>query len=390
MADRTPTVASGARSTVAGIVSTRLKVDMSDTLFRLESEEGALMTTMSLCGKERANAKTVEWLTSELRPKFARINGGISNGLTDTTFTVDSPQGSYVQSGFLIKFTRTGETCLTTTGGSATTIVVTTRSWGATAAGTVVDNDEILIIGPAYAENASLQSAISVTETRYTNNVHTMRHNWAMSGLLQEISNNGGTYAEKDPETQRQDMLLVHKRDLNLALLHSEGATSGGTATVQGLVPWIVANAPNNQNAATVLTEPVFEAGNRTWTRFAKSKRLTLIASREFCGIVDQFARVVQRVEPGADTYGLAITTYRSRYCTIKLIEEIGLEGDEYSKYAIGVDPKNLRLKYVRDTRMLKNRQGTSVDGTEEEVLTDFSGVYGLPESTYLWTDAAS
>ncbi len=53
MADRTPAVASGARSTVAGIVSTRLKVDMDD-IYMYESEyEDALFKTLSMISKEK-------------------------------------------------------------------------------------------------------------------------------------------------------------------------------------------------------------------------------------------------------------------------------------------------------------------------------------------------
>lgn len=389
MPDRLPTVASGARTTVAGIVSTRLKVDMGD-LYKWESQGAALYTSVALLGKERAIAKTVSWHVSELRPKFARINGGITNGLTDTTFTVDSPMGNYVRPGFLIQFTRTGETCLTTTGGSATTIVVTGRSWGATAAATIVDNDEILIIGPAYAESASLQSAVSVTETQYSNYLHTMRHNWNIGGLLMELSKNGGTYNGDEAALQRKDILATHKRDINLAMLFSEGATSGGTATMTGLIPFINANAPGNVNNATVLTEPVFESGNKQWFRGGESGSRVLVCSRNFHAIASGFPKAQIRTSTGETKYGLRMEDYISAHGDVKLVREVALEGDEYDKYAVGFDPKMVKMKYARDTRLIKDRQGVSEDGYEEEVLTDFSAVWGHAETCYLWTDVAA
>jgi len=389
VADRTPTVASGARTTVAGIVSTRLKVDMSD-LYEWESEGAALYTTLSLLGKERAINKTVSWHTRELRPKFMRINNGAGYTDASTTFTVDTPMGNYVQPGFLIQVTRTGETMLTTTGGSATSVVVAARSWGTTTAAALVDNDEILIIGPAYAQSPSLESAMSVTGVQDSNYIHTMRHNWDMSALLKELSENGGTYNGSDAEQERKNMLATHKRDWNLAFLFSEGATSGGTATMTGFKPFIATNATGNVNSATTLTEPVFEAGNEVWFRGAGAEKRILVCARKFHAIANQFPSAVQRTTPGATKYGLRLTDYTSAHGDIKLVREVALEGDEYAKYAIGFDPAKVKIKHVRDGRMLKDRQGVSEDGYEEEIVSDMSLVLGHPEGMYMWTDIAA
>lgn len=387
MADRTPAVASGARSTVAGIVSTRLKVDMSNT-FMYEAD-GGLYALLSLIKKEKAIAKTVSWHVDELIPKFVRINGGTLDD-SGLTFTVDTPGGSYIPSGFLLQNTRTGETYLSTTGGSATTFVVTARSWGATAAAATADNDEILILGPAYAEAASLQSAVSTTETMYSNRVQTFRRNWHIGGLLQAISENGGTYGGQDPEIQRRKMIQTVKRDLELSLLFGESAASGGTATLGGVVPFIKTNAAGNVNSATVLTEPVFELANETWFRGGESSSRILVTSRRVHGILNQFPSTVQRTSPGATKYGLRMSDYTSVHGDIRLVRNTNLEGDEYVKYAIGLDPSQVALRYVRDFRLIKDRQGVSEDGYMEEMLGDFSAVWGHPETMYLWTDIAS
>lgn len=385
MPDRTPAVASGARSTVAGIASTRLKVDMADKLFQWENIGAPLYTTLVMLGKEDAIAKTVAWHVDELVPKFARINGGITTGATDLTFTVDTPMGSYVGVGWLCEFTRTGETFITTTGGSATTIVTGARSWGNVTAATIVDNDEILIIGPAYAENATLGAAITTTEVQYTNNLHTLRHNWSISGLLQELSARGGTYNGDESKNQRMKMMATHKRALELALLKSEAATSGGTATMYGFVPWLKRYGTGNVNSASTLTEAVFEAGNETWFRGDGSDRRVLMCARKVHGIINQYAGSVQRTSSGQKMYGLRITDYTSAHGDISIVRNTHLEGDTMSKYAFGFDPTRAKLKMGRDTRILKDRQGTSTDGYEEEVVTDISAIFGTPESMYLY-----
>ncbi len=390
MADRTPAVASGQRTTVAGIASTRLKVDMADVIYNYEAQGAPLFVTLSMLSKEEAINKTVAWHTDELVPKFARINAGGGYLSTDVTFTVDTPGGSYVNSGWLCQITRTGETFLTTTGGSATTIVAAARSWGNVAAAALVDNDEILIIGPAYAEGATLGAAITTTEVQYTNNLHTVRHNWSMGGLLKELASRGGTYAGDDSKRQREKMVATHKRALELALLTSEAATSSGTATMYGVLPWNARYATGNTNTATTLTEAVFEAGNEVWFRGGESESRVLMCSRKVHGIVNQFAGSIQRTKSGQKMYGLRITDYTSAHGDIALVRNVALEGDEYGKYAFGFDPKAVKLKVGRDSRIIKDRQGTSVDGYEEEILTDISAVWGSPETVYQYTDVAA
>ena len=385
MADRTPTVASGARSTVAGIASTRLKVDMDD-IYMYESEsEDALFKTLSMISKETAHAKTVAWHADELVPQFIRVNNGAGYNSAATTFTVDTPGGSYAPPNFLIEVTRTGEQMVTTTGGSATSVVVVGRAWGTTAAAALVDNDEIMILGPAYAESASLQSAVSTTETQYTNKIQTVRHNWQMSGLLQAISENGGTYGGEDPAIQRRKTMATHRRTLNRLLLNAESGTSGGQSTMTGLIPFIEANASANVNSATTLTEPVFEAHNQTWFDAGESGDRVLLVSQAIHGIINQFPSTVQRTKSGDKTYGLRISDYTSVHGDIRIVRERQLRGDKYAKSAIGFDPNLVKLKVVRDTRLIKDRQGVSEDGYQEEVLTDLSAIWGNPSTLVYW-----
>ena len=384
MADRLPAVASGARSTVAGIASTQLKVDMDD-IYMYESEsEDALFKTMSMISKETAHAKTVAWHADELVPQFVRINGGTLDD-SGVTFTVDTPGGSYIPPGTLLENTRTEEQYVTTTGGTATTFVVTARSWGATAAAATADNDEIMIVGPAYAESASLQSAVSTTAVQYTNNIQTVRHNWSVSGLLEAIAKNGGTYGGEDPAIQRRKTMATHRRTLNRLLLNAEAATSGGTATMTGIIPFARVNNSGGVNHATTLTEPVFEAHNQTWFDAGESGDRVLLCSQAVHGILNQFPSTLQRTKSGQKNFGLRLSDYQSAHGDIKIVRERQLRGDKYAKAAIGFDPTRVKLKVVRDTRLIKNRQGVSEDGYSEEVLTDLSAIWGAPGTIVYW-----
>lgn len=389
MADRLPAVGTGARTTVSGIASTRLRLDVSDIIYDYEDMEAALYTTLSMLGKEDAINKTVTWHTDELVPIRIRINGGISNGLMDTTFTVDSPGGSYVGVGWQIQFTRTGETCVTTTGGSATTVVVTARSWGHVAAATIVDNDEILILGPAYGEAADLGTAVSTTEVAYNNTLQTVRHNWTIGGLMAELSKRGGTYGGDDTKRQRKKMIASHKRALELLVLMGEAATSGSTSTTYGFIPWIRRYAPANVNAATTVTESVFEAGNQVCFRGRNtSKRRVLMSSHLIHSKITDFGKAqVRRSQSDTSVGNMRVSNYQSTHGDLAIVRNVHLEGDNMQYMAFAFDPSGAYMKMGRDGVMVKNRQGTRNDSYEEEVITDLAPVLGHPEACYLWND---
>ena len=56
----------------------------------------------------------------------------------------------------------------------------------------------------------------------------------------------------------------------------------------------------------------------------------------------------------------------------------------------VGFNPNRVALKFVRDTRMLKDRQGVSEDGYQEEVLTDISAIWGSPDELIYWDSLVS
>lgn len=376
------TVSKGTRTTSTGLTSSRLKVDMGD-LHKLEDNEGALVVTLGELGKKPAFGKSINWHTSELRPKFDRINNGAGYTSGDTAVVVDN--GAYFQDYDNIKFTRTGEVArVSSVSGNTLTIV---RSWGATAAAALVDNDEILILGPAYPEGTKLKSPRSVTEVEFTNYTELVRHNFTISGTLRAVGEAGGLYHGNDVDLQRRDMMLSHKRDLNLKFLHSEGAQSGDTRTLDGIIPFVTTNGTNRTNSTATLTEKAWNDGLRVAFRNANSNKLLAIMSRSVAGIINEFASSVQRVTPGTSKFGLRLMDYTSPHGEVRMITDVALEGDELSKYIVLIDPvKGPVQRVLRDTILIKDRtDDRSEDAYAEEILTETSVEWGHPDKHYIF-----
>lgn len=384
------TVVKGARTSASGMASDRQIVSMGG-LYKLEDDQGALMVTATKLGAgKKALSYQHSWHTSELRPKFDTVNN--STGYASSATSIIVSNNTYHQAYDLVKVTRTGEVLMVTavnTGGAA---IEVTRSWGATAAAALVDADELLILGPAYPENAVLQSPRSVTEVSYSNYTEIVEHSFTISETERAIGRNGGHYHGPDEETQRTDMNLTHKRDLNLKYLFSEKGSSGTQRTMDGIIPFIKANATTRIDSTSAYTESVMIDVIGRATRYGSKKKLG-ICSRQFLNIVNKHAIGQQRVVPGASLYGLEVVDYVTGNGQVKLVVDDALEGTEYSQYCVFVDvakdggPKavNLRNTFVEK---IGSADETSRDGYTEKIVTEGTLELTSPQYHYLVDNA--
>lgn len=384
------TAVRGARTTNSGMAPSRLKIDMGN-LYELEDSQGALYVTGNVLGGGRAKSFEVKWHTDELRPKFDAVNNGAGYTAADTSVVVDNVK--FFAIGDLAKVTRTGEVIYISAVNDATGALTVTRSWGATAAAAIVDNDEILIIGPHYDENAQLQSARSTTEVQYTNQTAIWRHNFEVSGTHQAIAEAGGHEHGSDVAYQRKKMLLEHKRDINLACLFSEQGASGTRRSMMGIIEFIKTYGVGRVNSTSGVSFSVFMTAARTATRY-NNKRMVIICSRLFAQIVTEWGlanNVHIHLEVGAKTFGLDVMKITTPHGTFSLLVDDALEGTEYSQFAICVatDEKGgPKWKWLRQTTLLKNRQEDDQDGYEEEVITEGTMELGNPQFHYLFDNA--
>jgi hypothetical protein len=296
----------------------------------------------------------------------------------------------------LLRLPVTDETLLVTavTAGTGSANVGVARSWGANAAASAASGAEVLILSPHYDEGAVLQDARSVTETLYTNNVALWRNNFKISGTLQAITEQGGTYHGNDVADQREDMLLTHKRDINLNCIMSELGSSGTRRSISGAIEFIEDNGTSRTDSTSAVTFTVFMQKSQVMTRYNNGRRMVGIVSRQFATIVSQWAMASNatiHVVPGAKMFGLAVMDITTPHGMFRLLVDDALEGTTYQKYGIflSTDKKGgPKWKYLRDTRMIKNRQEDDEDAYEEEVLTEGTVEWGNPNYHYLFKNA--
>jgi len=387
------TVVKVARSTNAGINSSRLKIDMGD-LYKLEDNQGALFVTASQLGKRPAQQYQVKWMTKELRPKFDTTAANATN--VATTIQVTDP--SYFQVNDLVLVPSTGELFMVTGPANAATSPLTViRGWGSTAAAAIGNGADLEILGAHYPENATLQAARSTTEVLFVNQTALWRTNLEESGTLQAIGDQGGTYFGPDIDTEREDMLLVHKRDINLACIESQLGGVGNQRSISGFKEFVTVNGTNRVNNTSAVTWSVFSNAMRTAFRFNNGKLLFIVSTlgaqiiSEWVTNTSALGNATIYMDPGAKMFGLQIMEVVTPHGMVRILVDNALEGTYGSRFWLGVcvDKKGgPKWRYLRDTRILKNRQTPDQDGYKEEVLTEGTIEWTNPNYHYLFSNA--
>lgn len=377
------TVVKSARATNAGIASSRLKVDMSETLYKLQDDEGALVVTANMLGKEKAGNYEVKWHASDLRPKFVTQTASAASSVT--TITIDEAEALGVNDIVIVPSTQ--ETYLVTARASASSYEVI-RSWGTTAAATIPASEQCLIINPHYSEGAQLQDPRTVTETLYSNNVALWRDSFKITGTLQAIGQQGGLYHGNDVDLQRRDMGLVHKRGINHAAIFSEIGSSGTRRSISGFVEFVEDNGTSRTDSTSAMTFAAFMALAETMTRYNSGKMVGVI-SRHIATIVSQWAQAeTVQVSVGAKMFGLAVMDVTTPSGQFRLLVDDALEGATFKKFGLFLATEKKggpRWRYLRDTRLIKNRQEDDEDAYEEEILTEGTIEWGNPNFHYLF-----
>ena len=137
----------------------------------------------------------------------------------------------------------------------------------------------------------------------------------------------------------------------------------------RGLVEYISTNVTN---AGGALTEAAFQTFLRTGFRYG-SDRKVLFASPLVIAAIEGFARSNLRVtNETASTYGVQMSTYVSGQGIVDLVmEKAWNDSSTYKGYAFLVDLDAVEWHYLRDTKLLENRQNNDADKIEDEYLTE-------------------
>lgn len=372
------TIISGARNT-EDILSVNKKVDMGD-VHMLEDDKILLTKLLSKMGKREVYNRTFKWMTDEIRPKFDTL----AEALDNSEQGVDVTNGSYFTAGDLVKVVETGEVMRVSS--IATNTLTVVRGVGTTAAASASNAGQLLILGNAHAEGATLAAARTVKEVEQTAYTQIQRDAIHLTGTEMAMGKAGGLYTGDEQNKQRAKKLLEHVRNINHTAYWGESNydTSNKIGYAGGIDDFIAAA---NRDGAASLTEAEFNDGLKSAFRYGSGKKV-MFCSRAVAGIINEYMSNVQRVAPGDSKFGVRMVDYISPHGELSIVTDHAIEGTEYDKYAFVVDLQDCKFVVLkgRDTQLLLDRQGTDEDGIKEEYLTEFGFEWGHSQRHYVFT----
>lgn len=341
-------------------------IDMDDKIAELEPNAAPLVVLLKKLRRVNAISPKVEWLENQLMPRYDVLSASATSAAT----AIPATNAAYFRVGDVVRDTVTGE-AMEVTGVSASGIGVN-RAIGAVSAASCASTDELFIVANVNAEGASLRTIKTVKPTNLSNYCEIVRTPLGVTGTEAASKLYGGP----DRDRLQAAAGIEHMRDwehISFFGAKKEDTTTSGAPKrfAGGMIEYI---STNITSAGGTLTEATFQTFLRSGFRYGSDHKV-LFASPLVIAALEGFARSNIKMSGSSDhasTYGIQMSTYVSGQGTVDIVKEKAWnDSTTYKGYAFLVDMDAVEWHYLRDTKLLENRQANDADKLEDEYLTE-------------------
>ena len=373
------TVVSGVVSDdVSTLLQARRVVDMDPVIKQLEPDDAPFTVMLSQVSSRPAKSQKVEWLSDQLVPRLTTLAAAVLIG--DTTITVATGTGVYFRPNDILRLAN-GENVKVVS--IATDVLTVTRSIGSVAASAVATATDVIKIGNASAEGATLGDIRMTQQVANYNYCQIQRDPLGFTNTLIQSDLYGGN----EPQYEAKKKMMEHRRQIENTLFFGQRDLATGaspTGFCGGLADFI------SSNITTVggnLTESGFATFLRTGFRYG-SRNKVLFASPRVVSALSSFPQGKLAL-PSSDvkSYGVSLMEYRgANGGTVKIVEkrdwlDFSSASNQIGSWAVLVDMDDVVMRPLRKTVLLPNRQAPDRDSTIQEYLTEFSLQVGIEQN---------
>ena len=356
----------------ADILSNQRVVDMSPTIAQLEPDEAPLTTMLQKVGSRAAYSQKVEWLSDELVPRLTTLAASATSA--DTAITVATGTGTYFRPGDVVKIATTGENC-SVSAVSANTIYVT-RAIGGVTALSAASGGDLVKVGNAAAEGATLGTLIQTKKVANYNYAQIQRDPWGFTNTLVASKLYGGP----EPANEAKKKLIEHKRQLeNTMFFGVRDLNTSGSAPIGycgGLFQYVTSNITTSVGT---LTESVFEAFLRKAFRYGSQNKVFFCSPLVLSALSSFAQSKLAPPSPSITEYGVSLSTYQSAQGAKVQIAvkrdwyDFQSTSGQYGGIGVMVDMDDVTMRPLRNTVLKPDRQANDEDSVKQEYLTEWS-----------------
>ncbi len=385
-----PTHIIGTRTTLNIEQSQRIP-DVDDKVYILEPGESPLTAFLTQIGKIGDGGGKFRGMALQKRvvsnPEFteyedqysgvwAQINNGAGYLATDTALVVDNPGASIFTKYDLVKVTRTGEIMRVTSVNYSTNTLTVTRGAGATAAAAIVDNDWLLVIGPAFEEGSVSGDSNTTKLVKVTNFTQIFKTKFGVT-LTEDASKLYPADASKDLKYLRAKHGIEHAKKIERAYLFGEkkevtGPDGKPLRLSGGILEAIVAAGNVQDEASSALTEAEFRSFLQNYAfKFGSSEKY-LFCGNIVLGYLESFATSKLFLVPSDKTYGVEVRKYTSSFGTLNIVRHPMFD-NQYAGMGVVLDLSTLKHCPLngRDTVLETNIQANDADEQVDQYKTE-------------------
>ena len=375
------TVVSGVVSDdVSTLLQARRVVDMDPVIKQLEPDDAPFTVMLSQVSSRPAKSQKVEWLSDQLVPRLTTLNNGGNVSSGATTCVVATGTGAYFRANDVLRMSN-GENVKVTSVATDTLTIV--RSIGSVVASTITDLTDVIKIGNASAEGATLGDIRMTQQVANYNYCQIQRDPLGFTNTLIQSDLYGGN----EPQYEAKKKMMEHRRQIENTLFFGQRDLATGsspTGYCGGLADFI------SSNITTVggnLTESGFATFLRSAFRYG-SRNKVLFASPLIVSALSSFPQGKLAL-PSSDvkSYGVSLMEYRgANGGTVKIVEkrdwlDFSSASNQIGSWAVLVDMDDVVMRPLRKTALLPNRQAPDADKTVQEYLTEFSLQVGVEQN---------
>ena len=297
-----------AAESTENIPSARRVRDVVRDLKYLDPDIAPLIQILQQANSAVCTNSKFEWIEKDLPARWDAVNGTTGTG---TSIVVD--HSAYFSVGDIVNVPRTGEKFRVTVVTTSTETLTVVRGVGSTSTAAVADNDDLQIIGNAYAEGSLAGNPKSHQETYPYNYTQITRTQMASTGTEMESEN----YTGPDRPRLHMEGGIEHKLDLERTALYGERnidttSTDNPRRLTGGLYFWL-GTASNVKDAGGTLTEPEIESWLQSvFQHTGSSQSRLLLASATVISVLDQLAAGRIVTTSGESTYGIGVKQWNT------------------------------------------------------------------------------
>ena len=406
------TVHLGMRGTGNWATDQRPKNWRETILYLYPNGTAPLTAMMAMMGSERVNDPEFNWWTKTL----AEQGGTVTNVYTDVAMSAAYVNGGTAGTVLYIKAAeavasefRAGHqvmlrdasdldvdvnakvTSVVLNGTSSQIACKLLEADDNSTAGDLSDCDTILVVGNINSEGASMPDVLAYDPVKWYNYTQIFRTPLSITRTAKKTRlRTGDAYKEK-----KREALELHSIEMEKAFLYgirteNTGANGQPERTTQGLIAATKAGGTNaNYVTDTDYSGDTWLASGEEWLdetleqifRYGEGEKMAFVGSGTVLAI-NRLAKATGQLnlQPATMAYGLKVWEWITPFGSIfmKTHPLFSYEASTRNSMLI-FEPKNLKYRFIDDTKFTDQSRTNTNDATEEEFLTEAGLEYHHP-----------